>query len=91
MNAPQGGVCNIAPAPNILTNFRPEHFLICTTRLSTEQKTNRQALVAYISPLIIYVFMPTIFVLTHWGRDQMAVIFLTFWNAFFNENVSISI
>ena len=28
--------------------------------------------------------MPTIFVLTHWGRDQIAVIFLTtFSNAFF--------
>ena len=38
MNAPQGGVCNIAPAPNILTNFRPEYFFIFTTRLSTEQK-----------------------------------------------------
>ena len=36
MNAPQGGVCNI------LTNFRPEYFLICTTRLSTEQITNSQ-------------------------------------------------
>ena len=37
----KGGVCNTAPTPNILTNFRPEYFLICTTRLSTVQN-NKQ-------------------------------------------------
>ena len=30
--------------------------------------------------------------LTHWGREKMAAISeTTFWNAFFNENVQISI
>ena len=38
----KGGVCNTAPVPNNFTNFSPEYILIYTTRLSTEQKPNRQ-------------------------------------------------